>query len=83
MDVFVERIDIAAMVTEVDQIVRPLVEKNRNTFLVGCPADVSSFDTDLVNVKQVLFNLLSNSAKFTDGGSIALAVVRHAEMIGF
>ena len=62
---------------------RPLLEKNRNTFLVDCPADVSSFDTDLVKVKQVLFNLLSNAAKFTDGGSITLAVVRHAEMIGF
>lgn len=83
MDLFVERIDIAAMVTEVDQIVRPLVEKNRNTFVLDCPADVGAFDADLVKVKQVLFNLLSNSAKFTDSGTITLAISRHGESIEF
>ncbi len=83
MDLFVERVDIASMVTEVDQIVRPLVEKNRNTFVLDCPADVGSFDTDLVKVKQVLFNLLSNSAKFTEGGSITLAVIRQADTVEF
>ena len=83
MDLFVESIDIAAMVTEVDQIVRPLVEKNRNTFVLDCPTDVGVLDADLVKVKQVLFNLLSNSAKFTDGGTITLTIVRHADMVDF
>ena len=83
MDLFIERVDIAAMVTEVDQIVRPLVEKNRNTFVLDCPAGVGAFDADLVKVKQVLFNLLSNSAKFTDGGTITLAVTRDADTVDF
>ena len=83
MDLFVERIDIAAMVTEVDQIVRPLVEKNRNTFTISCPADAGVMHADLVKTKQVLFNLLSNSAKFTDGGTIGLAITRHADTIEF
>ena len=83
MDLFIERIDIAAMVTEVDQIVRPLVEKNRNTFVLDCPAHVGAFDADLVKVKQVLFNLLSNSAKFTDGGTITLAITRGADAVEF
>ncbi len=83
MDLFVERIDIAAMVTEVDQIVRPLVEKNRNTLVLDCPPGIGAFDADLVKVKQVLFNLLSNSAKFTDGGTITLAIRRHADTVDF
>ncbi len=83
MDVFVEAIDIAAMVTEVDEIVRPLVEKNRNTFVVDCPADIGTFAADLVKVKQVLFNLLSNSAKFTEGGSIELTISRRADTVEF
>lgn len=83
MDLFIERVDIAAMVTEVDQIVRPLVEKNRNTFVLDCPAGIGAFDADLVKVKQVLFNLLSNSAKFTDGGTITLAIARHADSVDF
>jgi hypothetical protein len=34
---------------------------------------------DLVKMKQVLFNLLSNAAKFTEGGTITLTVRRHME----
>jgi GAF domain-containing protein len=79
MDVFVERIDIAAMLTEVDQISRALVEKNHNTFVLDCPADIGAFDADVVKVKQVLFNLLSNAAKFTEDGSITLAVTRRTD----
>jgi signal transduction histidine kinase len=82
MDVFVETVDIAAMLTEVDQIVRPLVEKNHNAFVLDCPVDVGVFDADLVKVKQVLFNLLSNAAKFTEGGSITLAVTRRTDPAG-
>ena len=83
MDVFIEPVDIVAMITEVDQIVRPLVEKNRNAFVLDCPADIGDFDTDLVKVKQVLFNLLSNSAKFTEEGSITLAIVRRPDTLEF
>ena len=83
MDMFIEHIKIAAMITEVDQIVRPLVEKNRNTFTVHCPDDVGAFDTDQVKIKQVLFNLLSNSAKFTSDGAITLAVTRKEDTVDF
>ena len=83
MDLFVERIDIGAMVTEVDQIVRPLVEKNRNMFTVDCHEAVGTIDADLVKTKQVLFSLLSHAAKFTSDGAITLAVSRHADTIDF
>ena len=82
MDVFVETVDIAAMLTEVDQIVRPLVEKNRNTFVLDCPSDIGAFDADVVKVKQVLFNLLSNAAKFTEDGSITLTVTGRTDPDG-
>ena len=82
MDLFVERIDIAAMLTEVDQISRALVEKNHNTFVLDSPADIGAFDADVVKVKQVLFNLLSNAAKFTEEGTITLAVTRRTDPAG-
>jgi signal transduction histidine kinase len=74
MTMYLEDFDVATLVKDADAIVRPLVEKNRNTFVIECPADIGTMHADLVKVRQVLFNLLSNSAKFTEGGTITLTV---------
>jgi signal transduction histidine kinase len=79
MTMFLEDFDVATLVSEAESIVRPVVEKNRNTFVIDCPADIGVMRADLVKVRQVLFNLLSNAAKFTEGGTITLIVRRHAD----
>ena len=68
MDVFIEPIDIQAMVKEVLSIVRPLADKNENVVEVVCPADIGSFRSDQTKVKQCLLNLMSNANKFTEQG---------------
>jgi signal transduction histidine kinase len=57
-------------------IVRPLVEKNANALIVNCPDDLGVMRADQTKVRQALFNLLSNAAKFTDHGTISLTVRR-------
>ena len=57
-------------------IVQPLVEKNGNTLIVECPDDVGTMHADQTKVRQTLFNLLSNAAKFTEQGTIRLRVTR-------
>jgi GAF domain-containing protein len=81
MTMFLEDCDIATLVRDVDSIVRPLVEKNGNAFSIACPADIGTMHADLVKVRQVLFNVLSNSAKFTEKGEIEL-IVRRDETAG-
>ena len=76
MTMFLEDFDVAILVRESESIVRPLVEKNHNTFVIDCAPDVGTMRADLVKVRQVLFNLLSNAAKFTEGGTIELRVRR-------
>lgn len=76
MDVFLEDIDVAALVREVQSIVRPLVTKNNNKLEVICPEDIGHLRSDLTKVKQSLLNLLSNSAKFTSDGTITLKLWR-------
>ena len=60
-------------------IVQPLVEKNGNTLVVSCPDDSGMMQADLTKVRQALFNLLSNAAKFTDHGTISLTVQRESD----
>lgn len=76
MDVYIEDIDVAALVREVQSIVRPLVSKNNNKLKVICPPDIGTLRSDLTKVKQSLLNLLSNSAKFTEEGTITLTIWR-------
>jgi signal transduction histidine kinase/CheY-like chemotaxis protein len=78
MDIFIEPVDIQALVTEVLSIVKPLADKNQNVIEVTCPDDIGSFRSDQTKVKQCLLNLLSNANKFTSKGSLTLRVAREA-----
>ena len=74
MTLYLEEFAVAPMVAEVGATVRPLVEKNRNQLVIDCPADLASIRADVTKVRQTLFNLLSNAAKFTHEGLITLKV---------
>ena len=76
MDLFLETFNVPDLVRDVAAIVRPLVDKNANTLVVSCPDDLGGMHADLTKVRQALFNLLSNAAKFTDHGTITLTVRR-------
>jgi PAS domain S-box-containing protein len=76
MDVFIEAVDIQALLGEVLSIVKPLADKSENVIKVICPADIGSFRSDQTKVKQCLLNLLSNATKFTSKGTLTLMVAR-------
>jgi len=87
MELFLEEFDASALVRDVESTIRPLVEANQNVFEVSCPPDVGSLHADLTRVRQILFNLLSNAAKFTQRGRVGLEVfplrVRGREYVEF
>ena len=76
MDLFLETIDVPAMIEDVVSTIRPLVQKNSNVLNVECEENLIPMRADATKVRQALFNLLSNACKFTDKGTIRLQVVR-------
>jgi len=74
MDLFLETFDIAPMIQDAATTIQPLVEKNHNTLAVHCADNLGTMRADLTKVRQGLFNLLSNACKFTEQGTITLAV---------
>jgi len=74
MTMYLEHFDIATLARDTEEIVRPLVEKNGNSFEIVCPRDAGAMRADLVKARQVLFNLLSNAAKFTENGAVTMTV---------
>ncbi len=83
MEIFAETFDIKQIVDEAATTIRPSVAKNNNALKVVCPADIGVMHSDVVKVRQILLNLLSNACKFTDNGTIALEAARETADIVF
>ena len=63
---------VQALVNEVATVAKPLADKRRNRLIVACSASDGELHTDVTKVRQILLNLLSNAAKFTESGTITL-----------
>jgi PAS domain S-box-containing protein len=74
MELYLETFEIATLIRDVVTTIQPLVAKNANTLLVQGVDGLGIMRADLTKVRQSLFNLLSNACKFTERGTITLAV---------
>jgi signal transduction histidine kinase len=70
---------VQRVLDDVRATAEPLVARKANTLAVRCPADAGTMHSDETRIRQVLFNLLSNAAKFTERGTITLDVRRDAD----
>lgn len=80
MELYPETFEITTLIERVVTTVKPLVEKNNNILEVRCDERLGTMHADLTKVQQVLFNLLSNAAKFTKEGQVTLAVTRNDQV---
>ena len=76
MELMVEPVAMAELVAEVTATVAPLMERNSNRFEVTGTEGLGEVRSDPTKLRQILFNLLSNAAKFTEGGEVRLEVER-------
>ncbi|MEZ4453808.1 MAG: ATP-binding protein [Nannocystaceae bacterium] len=65
------------VIEEIVATVGPLVAKNRNSLVSRCPPSIGEVFADQMRLWQILLNLLNNAAKFTEDGTITLAVEAH------
>ncbi|MEG4212425.1 CHASE4 domain-containing protein [Microcoleus sp. S13_B4] len=71
-----ETFDVSEAVQDVARTVEPLFLRNTNRLNVECPNNIGELYADQTKFTQILFNLLSNAAKFTHKGTITLSVER-------
>ncbi|MEG4005103.1 PAS domain S-box protein [Microcoleus sp. Pol11C1] len=76
MELYLETFNPVNLIDEVVSTVKPLVDKNSNKFEVDCGSDLGMMYADITKTRQILLNLLSNAAKFTEGGTITLCIER-------
>nr|WP_290665667.1 HAMP domain-containing sensor histidine kinase [Ardenticatena sp.] len=73
-EVHMTSFDLKREVQTVIETIRPLIARNGNTLTVEFSQTLPPIQSDPVKVRQILYNLLSNAAKFTQNGSIRLSV---------
>ncbi|RKZ52120.1 MAG: hybrid sensor histidine kinase/response regulator [Candidatus Parabeggiatoa sp. nov. 3] len=82
MDLFPETLDIERFIDEVVSTAQPLLEKKANSLKIERPDRLGEMLTDVTKLRQILLNLLSNAAKFTEQGIIILEVNRDSQNEG-
>ncbi|MEG4066951.1 PAS domain-containing protein [Microcoleus sp. Pol11C2] len=76
MEIYLESFDVGGLIEEVITTIKPLMDKNGNTLEVLSSDNIGAMHGDLMKVRQVMLNLLSNAAKFSANGTIVLTVER-------
>ncbi|MEM7017522.1 MAG: 7TM diverse intracellular signaling domain-containing protein [Pseudomonadota bacterium] len=78
VELFPESFQVGDLIHEVSISAQPLASKNANTFICTYNSEqLGEAFTDMTRCRQILFNLLSNAAKFTENGEIQLHVNRY------
>jgi len=73
MDVIAEPVRVEDIVSMATATVEPLLKDGRVRFVKDIPPDLPPLKTDRDKLKQILLNLLSNAAKFTEYGEIRVS----------
>lgn len=80
MPLYIEPFSLEALVHDVIQTAHLLASRNGNTLTVTRAPDADLMVSDKTKIRQVLLNLLSNAAKFTENGAISLRVWRESSV---
>ena len=74
VELYLEDFDLTVLVDQVVSTCQPLILVNGNRFEVTVSNQLGLIHSDATRLRQVLFNLVSNAAKFTHAGVIRMNV---------
>ena len=76
MNFDLSQVNIHQLLSEVQSLAEPLINRNNNTLHTEFAPNLGTMHADETKIRQVLFNLVSNAAKFTENGQITLKCQR-------
>lgn len=82
LELHLETVPLAYLIQEVAATAGALAERNGNRLEVVPAGDLGEVRADPLRLRQVLLNLLSNSCKFTERGTVRIGAARVADGTG-
>jgi signal transduction histidine kinase len=80
-EVFVEEVDVGAVVADVAAMMQPLAERRGLTLTIDVEPPLLHATSDAGKLRQILLNLIGNAIKFTDEGTVSLHVTASGEQL--
>ncbi|MCJ7737892.1 MAG: hypothetical protein MUQ10_11380, partial [Anaerolineae bacterium] len=70
-----ERVDLSVIIDSATEAVSPLLESKGLSLETAVPQDLPEIYCDRTRIEQVVLNLLSNAARYTERGGITISVI--------
>jgi PAS domain S-box-containing protein len=79
VELILENFSVCALVNDISMVIQHQMNNNDNHFEIVCAEAIGEITGDEGRLRQILFNLLSNAAKFTNKGRVTLTVKREEQ----
>jgi len=79
MELHLEPFSLRSVLDEALTSITPLMDKNGNRLESDIAPNLGNMDADITKVRQIVLNLLSNAAKFTQNGTVSLKAERYQQ----
>ena len=83
MTTYAEEFSASQLLQDVGNTMKGLVQQKGNELVLDDAGDLGMLNSDQVKLRQCLFNLVSNAAKFTENGTITVKGRRDRDVLTF
>jgi signal transduction histidine kinase len=83
MEIHSESFNLKLLIDNILATIQPLIQQNNNTLIVNCDSQSNVINTDQLKIRQIVLNLLSNAAKFTENGTITFTIAQICEISSY